>query len=85
MSKKFRLNSEGNLTHAGKIVVQEAEKKWSKIKEENSALKLHMVGKLQSNKAKKAVELFDFIHSLDNMKLANVLKKSELQLNKKLS
>ena len=44
-----------------------------------------MVGKLQSNKAKKAVELFDFIHSLDNMKLANVLKKSELQLNKKLS
>tara|TARA_B100001029_G_C15061085_1_gene458538 strand:+ start:1628 stop:2299 length:672 start_codon:yes stop_codon:yes gene_type:complete len=90
VSKTFSINVLRPLidcghNHFGENKVQEAEKKWSKIKEENSALKLHMVGKLQSNKAKKAVELFDFIHSLDNMKLANVLKKSELQLNKKLS
>ena len=44
-----------------------------------------MVGRLQSNKAKKAVQLFDFIHSLDNMKLADTLRKRELELNKKLS
>ena len=44
-----------------------------------------MVGKLQSNKAKKAVQLFDFIHSLDNLKLADVLRKREIELNKKLS
>tara|TARA_B100000029_G_scaffold254717_1_gene251524 strand:+ start:1575 stop:2246 length:672 start_codon:yes stop_codon:yes gene_type:complete len=71
--------------HFGENKVQEAEKKWRKIKEENSNLKLHMVGKLQSNKAKKAVQLFDFIHSLDNIKLADVLKKGEVELNKKLS
>ncbi len=44
-----------------------------------------MVGRLQSNKAKKAVQLFDFIHSLDNTKLADTLSKRELELNKKLS
>ena len=71
--------------HFGENKVQEAEKKWTKIKESNSALKLHMIGKLQSNKAKKAVELFDFIHSLDSAKLADVLKKRELELNKKIS
>ena len=53
--------------HFGENKVQEAEEKWSAIKKENSNLKLHMVGKLQSNKAKKAVQLFDYIHSLDNI------------------
>ena len=71
--------------HFGENKVQEAEEKWSRIKRENSNLKLHMVGKLQSNKAKKAVQLFDFIHSLDNLKLADVLSKREIELNKKLS
>tara|TARA_B100001996_G_C18584697_1_gene563707 strand:- start:243 stop:911 length:669 start_codon:yes stop_codon:yes gene_type:complete len=71
--------------HFGENKVQEAEEKWSRIKKENLNLKLHMVGKLQSNKAKKAVQLFDFIHSLDNMKLADSLKKREAELNKKLS
>ena len=71
--------------HFGENKVQEAEKKWKPIKEKNSNLKLHMVGKLQSNKAKKAVQLFDFIHSLDNIKLADVLRKNETELNKKLS
>ena len=71
--------------HFGENKVQEAEEKWSAIKKENSNLKLHMVGKLQSNKAKKAVQIFDFIHSLDNMKLADTMKKREIELNKKLS
>ena len=48
--------------HFGENKVQEAEEKWSAIKKENSNLKLHMVGKLQSNKAKKAVQLFDYVH-----------------------
>ena len=71
--------------HFGENKVQEAEQKWSKIKKENLNLRLHMVGKLQSNKAKKAVQLFDFIHSLDSMKLADTLNKREIELNKKLS
>ena len=46
-------------------------------KKKNQNLKLHMVGKLQSNKAKDAVELFDYIHSLDNQKLADILSKHQ--------
>ena len=71
--------------HFGENKVQEAEEKWNSVKKENSNLKLHMIGKLQSNKAKKAVQLFDFIHSLDSMKLAEALRKREIELNKKLS
>ena len=55
--------------HFGENKVQEAEKKWSEIKMKNKELKLHMIGKLQRNKAKDAVKLFDYIHSLDNQKL----------------
>ena len=55
--------------HFGENKVQEANAKWSVIKNENKNLKLHMVGKLQSNKAKDAVKLFDYIHSLDSQKL----------------
>ena len=47
-------------------------------------LKLHMIGKLQSNKAKDAVKIFDYIHSVDNQKLADVLAKSQISLNKNL-
>ena len=50
----------------------------------NKDLKLHMVGKLQSNKVKQALEIFDYIHSLDNQKLADILKKNEINFNKKL-
>ena len=71
--------------HFGENKVQEADSKWGEIKKINKNLKLHMVGKLQTNKAKKAVELFDFIHSLDNIKLANILKKKETELKKSLS
>ncbi len=70
--------------HFGENKVQEAIAKWSKIKEENKNLKLHMVGKLQSNKAKDAIKLFDYIHSLDSQKLADVLAKHEASLNKKI-
>ena len=69
--------------HFGENKVQEALSKWSKVKEKQSNLLLHMIGKLQSNKAKEAVNLFDYIHSLDNIKLANLLSKFENSLNKK--
>ena len=71
--------------HFGENKVQEAEQKWSEIQKLKNNLKIHMIGKLQSNKAKKAVKIFDFIHSLDNSKLADVCKKSEDELNKKIS
>ena len=57
--------------HFGENKVQEAEVKWKDIK--TSDIKLHMIGKLQSNKAKKALEIFDYIHSLDSQKLADIL------------
>ena len=63
--------------HFGENKVQEAEVKWKEIKKKYDNLKLHMVGKLQSNKAKKAVEIFDYIHSLDNQNPADVLSKSQ--------
>ena len=71
--------------HYGENKVQEAESKWSKIKSENSNLKLHMIGKLQSNKAKKAVELFDYIHSVDSQKLADVLSNCQKKINKSIN
>ena len=71
--------------HFGENKVQEAEQKWSEIQNSMKNLKIHMIGKLQTNKAKKAVKIFDFIHSLDNSKLADVCKKSEEEFNKKIS
>ena len=72
-------------THFGENKVQEAIAKWSEFKKANNDLKLHMIGKLQSNKAKDAVKLFDYIHSLDNQKLADELAKYQMNLNKKVS
>ena len=54
----------------GENKVQEAVEKWTETKEKNSKIKLHMVGKLQTNKVKFAVKLFDYIHSVDSVKLA---------------
>ena len=71
--------------HFGENKVQEAEIKWSQIIKIKKNLKIHMVGKLQSNKVKKAINIFNYIHSLDNSKLADVCKKSEDELNKKIS
>ncbi len=64
--------------------MQEAETKWVQIKKDFGSIKLHMIGKLQSNKAKKAVQLFDYIHSLDNIKLATKISQYEKELNKKV-
>ena len=70
--------------HYGENKIQEAENKWKGIKEKYQNVALHMVGKLQSNKAKKAIQLFDYIHSLDNLKLAKLLSRFENELNKKV-
>ena len=70
--------------HFGENKVQECFSKWTEIKKVNHNLKLHMIGKLQSNKAKNAVEIFDFIHSLDNQKLADALEKNQKKINKNL-
>ena len=63
--------------HFGENKIQEANTKWSKIKNEVPGLILHMIGRLQSNKAKEAIGLFDYIHSVDNSKLASLLSKFE--------
>ena len=70
--------------HYGENKVQEAKVKWIEIKKENKNLKLHMIGKLQSNKAKDAIKLFDYIHSLDNQKLAESLAKHQAKFKKNL-
>tara|TARA_Y100000590_G_scaffold255955_1_gene287485 strand:+ start:18 stop:680 length:663 start_codon:yes stop_codon:yes gene_type:complete len=66
----------------GENKVQEAIDKWSEIKSKNNEIKIHLIGKLQTNKVKLAVKFFDFIHSLDNEKLAK--KISEEQNKQKL-
>ena len=71
--------------HFGENKVQEAQGKWSEIKKIQPNVKLHMIGKLQSNKAKEAVKLFDYIHSVDSPKLASLLAKFQNNINKKLS
>ena len=71
--------------HYGENKVQEADIKWRDIKKERKNLKLHLIGKLQSNKAKRAVEIFDYIHSLDSQKLADVLSKSQNDINKSIN
>tara|TARA_X000000368_G_C22975058_1_gene687274 strand:+ start:532 stop:1182 length:651 start_codon:yes stop_codon:yes gene_type:complete len=70
--------------HFGENKVQEALSKWSQQKKDNNNIKLHMIGKLQNNKAKDAVKLFDYIHSVDNQKLADNLSKHQKNLNKNL-
>ena len=70
--------------HFGENKVQEAISKWTNIKKDNKKLNLHMIGKLQSNKAKDAVKIFDYIHSLDNQKLADILSKTQVNENKNL-
>ena len=68
----------------GENKVQEALIKWPKLKEEYKNTKLHMLGKLQTNKVKFAVDIFDYIHSLDNLKLANKLAKEIHKKDKKI-
>ena len=89
VTKTFPLSSitpliEYGHIHFGENRIQEAENKWPEIKSRYTNLKLHMIGKLQSNKAKKAVMLFDYIHSLDNAKLASKICQHEKELRKKV-
>ena len=70
--------------HYGENKVQEAKFKWTNIKNEKKNLSLHFVGKLQTNKTKDVVKLFDYVHSLENIKQAELLSKYENELNKKL-
>ena len=68
----------------GENKVQEAVEKWTETKEKNSKIKLHMVGKLQTNKVKFAVKLFDYIHSVDSVKLAKKIASEQLKIDKKI-
>ena len=75
---------ESGHVHFGENKIQEAEGKWLNVRNRYKNLKLHMLGKLQSNKVKKAVQLFDYIHSLDSKKLALKINQYEKELNKKI-
>ena len=68
----------------GENKVQEALQKWKQLKKRYKNINLHMLGKLQTNKVKNAVEIFDYIHSLDNLKLANKLAKEIHEKNKRV-
>ena len=68
----------------GENKVQEAMEKWSEIKAKKLDIKLHLIGRLQTNKVKLAVTLFDYIHSLDSLKLAKKIADEELKQSKKL-
>ena len=70
--------------HFGENKVQEAIIKWKSIKELKPNIKLHLIGKLQSNKVKFAIPIFDYIHSLDNIKLANKIFDEEKKIKKKV-
>ena len=67
----------------GENKIQEAVDKWSSIKNEFTDIKLHMIGKLQTNKVKFLLPLFDYLHSLDNLKLAKKVAEHEINTKKK--
>ena len=68
----------------GENKIQEAVDKWTEIKLKNSNIKLHMIGKLQTNKVKFAVKLFDYIHSVDNKKLAQKIADEQKKVSRKI-
>ena len=89
VSKTFKIDKilplieHGHINY-GENKVQEAVEKWSEVKKTNSKLKLHMIGKLQTNKVKYAVQIFDYIHSVDNQKLAKKIADEQNKINKKI-
>ena len=83
MDKILPLIDAGHV-HFGENKVQEAELKWKEAKKKHPNIKLHMVGKLQTNKVKVALNIFDYIHSVDNCKLGEKIVKYEKELNKKI-
>ena len=89
VSKTFKIDHINPLIdyghiHFGENKVQEALEKWTEVKSKNNKIKLHMIGKLQTNKVKFAVKIFDYIHSLDNEKLARKISEEQIKINKKL-
>ena len=74
---------ENDHTNFGENKVQEALEKWHEIKKSKKNIKLHMVGKLQTNKVKSALEIFDYIHSLDNLKLAAKISEEQKKYTNK--
>ncbi|MDC0940058.1 YggS family pyridoxal phosphate-dependent enzyme [Candidatus Pelagibacter sp.] len=89
VSKTFKIDKILPLIEYGHIdygenKVQEAVEKWTEIKKINSQVKLHMIGKLQTNKVKFAVQIFDYIHSVDNEKLAKKIAYEQNKINKKI-
>ena len=89
VSKNQQLNDinlliKANHIHFGENRVQDASVKWKNLILDNSQLKLHLIGKLQSNKAKDAFEIFHYIHTLDNEKLAQIFSKLESNNLKKI-
>jgi len=88
VSKTFKLNhilpliEYGHLDY-GENKVQEAVEKWSEIKSTNTKIKLHLIGKLQTNKVKISLKIFDYIHSLDNEKLAKKISDEQIKQNLK--
>lgn len=69
--------------HFGENKIQEAVDKWTEVKNHNQDIKLHMLGKIQTNKVKFLLPLFDYIHSLDNLKLADKIASEQIKKNKK--
>ena len=89
VSKTFEIDKvlpliEFGHTDFGENKVQEALEKWTDIKKRNSQIKLHMIGKLQTNKVKFAVQIFDYIHSVDSEKLAKKILDEQNKLKKKI-
>jgi len=89
VSKTFKIDKIKPLIDHGHIdfgenKVQEAVEKWSEVKKAKPHIKLHLIGKLQTNKVKFAVKLFDYIHSVDSEKLAKKISDETLKLNKKI-
>ena len=89
VSKTFKIDKilpliEHGHVDYGENKVQEAVEKWTEIKKTNSKIKLHMIGKLQTNKVKFAVQLFDYIHSVDNEKLAKKIADEQIKINKRI-
>ena len=68
----------------GENKVQEAIEKWSEVKNENTLIKLHLIGKLQTNKVKYAIKIFDYIHSVDSEKLAKKISEEQIKYNKNI-
>ena len=88
VSKTFPIENilpliQNNHIHFGENKIQEALTKWTSVKAEYPQLKLHMLGKLQTNKVKFLLPLFDYLHSLDSYKLAEKISKMQIALNKK--